>query len=58
MRKNRSSSQIQLAMFPPAIVKPLLPANTKSQLRTLLVKLLRGASQHSGNQNILRGDHK
>jgi hypothetical protein len=49
---------IQLAMFPPAEVKPPLPANIRSQLRTLLVKLLRDASQHPENQNVLRGDHE
>jgi hypothetical protein len=58
MRKNRRPSQIQLAMFPPAVVKPPLPANIRSQLRTLLVKLLRDARQHPENQNILRGDHE
>jgi hypothetical protein len=58
MRKTRSSSQIQLAMFPPTVGKPPLEANIRSQLRTLLVKLLRGASQHPGNQDVVRGDHE
>ena len=58
MQKSRSSSSIQLPMFPANTVKPPLPANVRPRLLALLVKLLRGASQHAGNQSLLRGDHE
>ncbi len=58
MRKSRSSSSIQLLMFPANTVKPPLPANVRPRLLVLLVKLLRGASQPAENQNALRGDHE
>jgi hypothetical protein len=58
MRKSRSSSPIQLLMFPATIVKPPLPANLRPRLLALLVKLLRGACQHAGNQRVPRGDYE
>jgi hypothetical protein len=53
MRKSRSSSSIQLLMFPANTVKPPLPANLRPRLLVLLVKLLRGARQHARAADIL-----
>jgi hypothetical protein len=58
MQKSRSSSSIQLLMFPADTVKPPVPTNIRPRLLALLVKLLRGASQDVENQSVLGGDHE
>jgi hypothetical protein len=58
MQKSRSSSSIQLLMFPANTEKPPLPAHVRPRLVALLVKLLRAASQHTEDQSGRRGDHE
>ncbi len=58
MQKGRSSSSIQLLMFPANTVRAPLPADVRPRLLALLVKLLRSVSQQSENQRALRGDHE